>query len=240
MRIIPAIDIINGECVRLSKGDYNQKTIYNSNVLDVAKNFEDNGIQFLHLVDLDGAKENRIINNKTLELISSKTSLAIDFGGGLKSEEDIKIAFQSGAKQVTLGSIAVKNPELFLETLEKYGKEKIILGADARKEKIAVSGWLEESQTNIYDFIKEKTEDGIQYVISTDIDKDGMLEGPSFDLYEKIIAENPNIKLIASGGITSTNDLVQLKSLGCEGAIIGKALYENRITFNDLKPFLGC
>ena len=238
MRIIPAIDIINGECVRLSKGDYNQKTIYNSNVLDVAKNFEDNGIQFLHLVDLDGAKENRIINNKTLELISSKTSLAIDFGGGLKSEEDIKIAFQSGAKQVTLGSIAVKNPELFLETLEKYGKEKIILGADARKEKIAVSGWLEESKMNIYDFIKEKIKIGIQYVISTDIDKDGMLEGPSFDLYEKIIAENPNIKLIASGGITSTNDLVQLKSLGCEGAIIGKALYENRITFNDLKPFL--
>ena len=238
MRIIPAIDIINGECVRLSKGDYNKKTVYSKNVLDVAKNFEDNGIQFLHLVDLDGAKENRIINYKTLELISSKTSLAIDFGGGLKSEEDIKIAFQSGAKQVTLGSIAVKNPELFLETLEKYGKEKIILGADARKEKIAVSGWLEESQTNIYDFIKEKTEDGIQYVISTDIDKDGMLEGPSFDLYEKIIAENPNIKLIASGGITSTNDLVQLKSLGCEGAIIGKALYENRITFNDLKPFL--
>ena len=238
MRIIPAIDIINGECVRLSKGDYNKKTVYSKNVLDVAKNFEDNGIQFLHLVDLDGAKENRIINYKTLELISSKTSLAIDFGGGLKSEEDIKIAFQSGAKQVTLGSIAVKNPELFLETLEKYGKEKIILGADARKEKIAISGWLEESQTNIYDFIKEKTEDGIQYIISTDIDKDGMLEGPSFDLYEKIIAENPNIKLIASGGITSTNNLVQLNSIGCEGAIIGKALYENRISLNDLKPFL--
>ena len=240
MRIIPAIDIINGECVRLSKGDYNQKTVYSKNVLDVAKNFEDNGIQFLHLVDLDGAKENRIINYKTLEQISSKTSLIIDFGGGLKSEEDIKIAFESGAKQVTLGSVAVKNPELFLETLEKYGKEKIILGADAKKEKIAVSGWLEESEMNIYDFIKEKTEDGIQYVISTDIDKDGMLEGPSFDLYEKIIAENPNIKLIASGGITSTNDLVQLNSIGCEGAIIGKALYENRITFNDLKPFLGC
>lgn len=240
MRIIPAIDIINGECVRLSKGDYNKKTVYSKNVLDVAKKFEDNGIQFLHLVDLDGAKENRIINYKTLELISSKTSLAIDFGGGLKSEKDIKIAFQSGAKQVTLGSIAVKNPELFLETLEKYGKEKIILGADARKEKIAVSGWLEESQTNIYDFIKEKTEDGIQYVISTDIDKDGMLEGPSFDLYEKIIAENPNIKMIASGGITSASDLEKVKSIGCEGAIIGKALYENRITFNDLKPFLGC
>ena len=240
MRIIPAIDIINGECVRLSKGDYNKKTIYSKNVLDVAKNFEDNGIQFLHLVDLDGAKENRIINYKTLEQISSKTSLIIDFGGGLKSEEDIKIAFESGAKQVTLGSVAVKNPELFLETLEKYGKEKIILGADAKKEKIAVSGWLEESEMNIYDFIKEKTEDGIQYIISTDIDKDGMLEGPSFDLYEKIIAENPDIKLIASGGITSTNDLVQLNSIGCEGAIIGKALYENRITFNDLKPFLGC
>ena len=240
MRIIPAIDIINGECVRLSKGDYNKKTIYSKNVLDVAKNFEDNGIQFLHLVDLDGAKENRIINYKTLELISSKTSLAIDFGGGLKSEEDIKIAFESGAKQVTLGSVAIKNPELFLKSLEKYGSEKIILGADARKEKIAISGWLEESESNIYDFIKEKIKIGIQYVISTDIDKDGMLEGPSFDLYEKIIGENPNIKLIASGGITSASDLEKVKSIGCEGAIIGKALYENRIKFNDLKPFLGC
>jgi phosphoribosylformimino-5-aminoimidazole carboxamide ribotide isomerase len=238
MRIIPAIDIINGECVRLSKGDYNKKTVYSKNVLDVAKNFEDNGIQFLHLVDLDGAKQNRIINYKILEKISSQTNLTIDFGGGLKSEEDIKIAFENGAKQVTLGSVAVKNPDLFLKSLEKYGSEKIILGADARKEKIAVSGWLEESQTNIYDFIKEKTEDGIQYVISTDIDKDGMLEGPSFDLYEKIIGENPNIKLIASGGITSASDLEKVKSIGCEGAIIGKALYENRITFNDLKPFL--
>jgi len=238
MRIIPAIDIINGECVRLSKGDYNKKTVYSKNVLDVAKNFEDNGIQFLHLVDLDGAKQNRIINYKILEKISSQTNLIIDFGGGLKSEEDIKIAIESGAKQVTLGSVAIKNPELFLESLEKYGSEKIILGADARKEKIAISGWLEESETNIYDFIKEKTESGIQYVISTDIDKDGMLEGPSFDLYEKIIAENPDIKLIASGGITSTNNLVQLNSIGCEGAIIGKALYENRIKFNDLKPFL--
>ena len=240
MRIIPAIDIINGECVRLSKGDYNKKTVYSKNVLDVAKNFEDNGIQFLHLVDLDGAKQNRIINYKILEKISSQTNLTIDFGGGLKSEEDIKIAFENGAMQVTLGSVAIKNPELFLKSLEKYGSEKIILGADARKEKIAVSGWLEESQTNIYDFIKEKTEDGIQYVISTDIDKDGMLEGPSFDLYEKIIGENPNIKLIASGGITSASDLEKVKSIGCEGAIIGKALYENRITFNDLKPFLGC
>lgn len=240
MRIIPAIDIINGECVRLSKGDYNQKTVYSKNVLDVAKNFEDNGIQFLHLVDLDGAKQNRIINYKILEQISTQTNLIIDFGGGLKSEEDIKIAFENGAKQVTLGSVAVKNPELFLKSLEKYGSEKIILGADARKEKIATSGWLEESETNIYDFIKEKTEDGIQYVISTDIDKDGMLEGPSFDLYEKIIAENPDIKLIASGGITSASDLEKVKSIGCEGAIIGKALYENRISLNDLKPFLGC
>ena len=240
MRIIPAIDIINGECVRLSKGDYNKKTVYSKNVLDVAKNFEDNGIQFLHLVDLDGAKQNRIINYKILEKISSQTNLIIDFGGGLKSEEDIKIAFENGAKQVTLGSVAIKNPDLFLKSFEKYGSEKIILGADARKEKIAVSGWLEESKMNIYDFIKEKTESGIQYVISTDIDKDGMLEGPSFDLYEKIIGENPNIKLIASGGITSASDLEKVKSIGCEGAIIGKALYENRITFNDLKPFLGC
>ena len=238
MRIIPAIDIINGECVRLSKGDYNKKTVYSKNVLDVAKNFEDNGIQFLHLVDLDGAKQNRIINYKILEKISSQTNLIIDFGGGLKSEEDIKIAFESGAKQVTLGSVAIKNPELFLKSLEKYGSEKIILGADARKEKIAISGWLEESESNIYDFIKEKIKIGIQYVISTDIDKDGMLEGPSSDLYEKILDENPDIKLIASGGITSINDLVKLKSLGCEGAIIGKALYENRISLNDLKPFL--
>lgn len=238
MRIIPAIDIINGECVRLSKGDYNQKTIYNSNVLDVAKNFEDNGIQFLHLVDLDGAKQNQIINHKILEKIASKTTLTIDFGGGLKSEKDIEIAFESGANQITLGSLAVKNPELFLETLEKFGSEKIILGADAKNEKIAISGWLEKSEVNIYDFVKEKMESGIQYVISTDIDKDGMLEGPSFELYEKIISENPSIKLIASGGITSTKDLVQIKSMGCEGAIIGKALYENRITINDLKPFL--
>ncbi len=238
MRIIPAIDIINGECVRLSKGDYNKKTIYSKNVLDVAKNFEDNGIQFLHLVDLDGAKQNQIINQKILEEISIKTNLILDFGGGLKSEEDIKIAFESGAKQVTLGSVAVKKPELFLDSLEKYGSEKIILGADAKNEKIAVSGWIEESEINICDFIKEKIKSGIRYVISTDINKDGMLEGPSFGLYEKIIVENPDIKLIASGGITSTNDLVQLKSLGCEGAIIGKALYENRITLSDLKPFL--
>ncbi|WP_027384805.1 1-(5-phosphoribosyl)-5-[(5-phosphoribosylamino)methylideneamino]imidazole-4-carboxamide isomerase [Epilithonimonas caeni] len=238
MRIIPAIDIINGECVRLSKGDYNQKTIYSKNVLDVAKNFENNGIQFLHLVDLDGAKQNEIINYKILEQISKETNLIIDFGGGLKSEKDIQIAFESGANQVTLGSVAIKNPELFLETLEKYGSKKIILGADAKNEKIAVSGWLEESEMNVYDFIKEKTEAGIQYVISTDIDKDGMLEGPSFDLYQKIISENPDIKLIASGGITSIEDLEKVKSIGCEGVIIGKALYENRITFNDLKPFL--
>ncbi|PZU80441.1 MAG: 1-(5-phosphoribosyl)-5-[(5-phosphoribosylamino)methylideneamino]imidazole-4-carboxamide isomerase [Chryseobacterium sp.] len=238
MRIIPAIDIINGECVRLSKGDYNRKTIYSKNVLDIAKNFEDNGIRFLHLVDLDGARQNQIINYKTLEKISAKTNLIIDFGGGLKSEEDIRIAFENGAKQVTLGSVAVKNPELFLEILKKYGPEKIILGADARKEKIAVSGWLEECETNIYDFIKEKTESGIKYVISTDIDKDGMLEGAAFDLYQKIIAENPDIKLIASGGITSVEDLEKVKSIGCEGAIIGKALYENRITINELKPFL--
>jgi len=238
MRIIPAIDIINGECVRLSKGDYSKRTIYSKNVLEVTKNFEDHGIQFVHLVDLDGAKQNQIINQKILEEISTKTNLTIDFGGGLKSEKDIEIAFESGASQITLGSLPVKNSELFLETLEKYGSEKIILGADAKNEKIAISGWLEESEIDIFDFIKEKIKSGIEYVISTDIDKDGMLEGPSFELYQKIIAENPTVKLIASGGITSTNDLVQLKQLGCEGAIIGKALYENRISLNNLKPFL--
>lgn len=238
MRIIPAIDIINRECVRLSKGDYNQKTIYSKNVLDVAKNFEANGIQFLHLVDLDGAKQNQIINYKILEQISNETNLIIDFGGGLKSRKDIEIAFESGANQVTLGSVAVKNPELFQSSFEKYGSEKIILGADARQEKIAISGWLEESEKNIYNFIKEKIESGIEYVISTDIDKDGMLEGPSFELYKNIISQNPTIKLIASGGITSVEDLEKLITIGCEGAIIGKALYENRIAFNELKRFL--
>ena len=200
MRIIPAIDIINGKCVRLSKGDYATEKVYNENPLEVAKMFQDHGIQHLHLVDLDGAKASHIVNHKVLEKIASKTCLSIDFGGGLKSDEDLKIAFESGANQITGGSIAVKNPETFKSWLNKFGSEKIILGADANNEKVAVSGWLEESDKELVPFIQGYENEGVKYVICTDISKDGMLQGPSFDLYQKILNETNNISLIASGG----------------------------------------
>jgi phosphoribosylformimino-5-aminoimidazole carboxamide ribotide isomerase len=238
MRIIPAIDIIDGKCVRLSKGDYNSKIIYNENPLEVALEFESHGIQYLHLVDLDGAKSSQIINHKILEQIASKTKLKIDFGGGLKSDNDLRIAFESGANQITGGSIAVKNPELFQEWISKYGSEKIILGADANNEKVAVSGWLEESNEDLIPFIQNYQKYGIQYVICTDIAKDGMLEGPSFDLYAKILEQSKGIKLIASGGISTFNELPKLAELGCEGTIIGKAIYENRITLKQLEGLI--
>ncbi len=238
MRIIPAIDIIDGKCVRLSKGDYDTKKIYNENPLEVAKSFEAHGIQYLHLVDLDGAKSNKIINHKILAQIASQTTLKVDFGGGLKSNEDLKIAFESGANQITGGSIAVKNPELFATWIEKYGFEKIILGADANNEKVAVSGWLEESKEDLIPFIQNYQTKGIQYVICTDIAKDGMLEGPSFDLYAKILAKAKGIKLIASGGISTFDELPKLAELGCEGTIIGKAIYENRITLKQLENYI--
>ena len=238
MRIIPAIDIIDGKCVRLEKGDYTTKKIYNENPLEVAKQFEDSGIQYLHLVDLDGAKSNKIINYKILEEIASKTKLKIDFGGGLKANSDVEIAFQSGASQITGGSIAIKNPSLFQEWITKYGSEKVILGADANNQKIAISGWLEESEQDIIPFIQEYQKLGIQYVISTDIAKDGMLNGPSFELYEAILSQTSNLKLIASGGISAFDELPKLKELGCEGVIIGKAIYENRITLKQLANFL--
>lgn len=238
MRIIPAIDIIDGKCVRLSKGDYNTKIIYNENPLEVAKAFEAHGIQYLHLVDLDGAKSSQIINHKILEQIVSHTSLKIDFGGGLRSDNDLRIAFECGANQITGGSIAVKNPELFKAWISKYGSEKIILGADAKNEKIAISGWLEESKEDLIPFIQNYQKSGVQYVICTDIAKDGMLEGPSFDLYEKIIKQCPNIKLIASGGISTFDELPKLAEFGCEGTIIGKAIYENRITLKQLENFI--
>ncbi|MEO8234552.1 MAG: 1-(5-phosphoribosyl)-5-[(5-phosphoribosylamino)methylideneamino]imidazole-4-carboxamide isomerase [Flavobacterium sp.] len=238
MRIIPAIDIIDGKCVRLSKGDYNTKIIYNENPLEVAKEFEAHGIQYLHLVDLDGAKSSQIVNYKILEQIASQTSLKIDFGGGLKSDNDLRIAFESGANQITGGSIAVKNPDLFKEWILKYGSDKIILGADANNEKVAVSGWLEESKEELIPFIQNYQNNGIQYVICTDIAKDGMLEGPSFDLYAKILQEAKGIKLIASGGISAFDELPKLAELGCEGTIIGKAIYENRITLKQLENFI--
>lgn len=249
MRIIPAIDIIDGKCVRLSKGDYNTKIIYNENPLEVAKQFEAHGIQYLHLVDLDGAKSSHIVNHKILEQIASQTSLKIDFGGGLKSDNDLRIAFESGANQITGGSIAVKNPDLFKTWISKYGPEKIILGADANDEKVAVSGWLEESKENLIPFIQNYQKFGIEYVICTDIAKDGMLQGPSFDLYNKILnncksISSPQvqsggvIKLIASGGISTFDELPKLATLGCEGTIIGKAIYENRITLKQLENYI--
>lgn len=238
MRIIPAIDIIEGKCVRLSKGDYDTKKIYNENPLEVALAFQDHGIEYLHLVDLDGAKSSKIINHKVLEQIASKTYLKIDFGGGLKSDDDLRIAFECGAKQITGGSIAVKKPEVFQNWIQKYGAEKIILGADIKNEKIAVSGWLEESENEAIPFIQSYQAKGIEYVISTDIAKDGMLEGPSFDLYKKILSECENIKLIASGGISKFEELPQLAELGCEATIIGKAIYEGRISLKELEQFI--
>lgn len=256
LRIIPAIDIIDGKCVRLSKGDYATKKIYNEHPLEVAKEFQAHGIQYLHLVDLDGAKSKHIVNHRVLEQIASQTSLKIDFGGGLKSDDDLRIAFESGARQITGGSIAVKNPETFMGWIEKYGANKIILGADAMDEKVAVSGWQEESKEELIPFIQGYQAKGIEYVICTDISKDGMLEGPSFDLYEKILnmsvrapsrtIESPStvleqtkrLKLIASGGISTFDELPQLAEMGCEGVIIGKAIYENRISLKQLENYI--
>ena len=244
MRIIPAIDIIEGKCVRLTKGDYNTKKVYNENPLEVAKLFEDSGIEFLHVVDLDGAKASHIVNYKVLEQIATKTNLKVDFGGGLKSDEDLNIAFESGANQITGGSIAVKNSEVFNSWIETYGSDKIILGADCNNEKIAISGWQEESSVEVIPFIKNYQSKSIKYVICTDISKDGMLEGPSFELYQRILEEcnsqqkQESLKLIASGGISTFEELPKLKELGCEGVIIGKAIYENRISLKQLEQFI--
>jgi len=258
MRIIPAIDIIEGKCVRLTKGDYDTKKIYNENPLEVAKSFVDAGIEYLHVVDLDGAKASHIVNYKVLENIATKTNLKIDFGGGLKSDEDLKIAFNSGANQITGGSIAVKNPDVFQNWISKFGAERIILGADCNNEKIAISGWQEESTLEVIPFIKDYQAKGIQYVICTDISKDGMLEGPSFELYDRILEacslsvraqsrtedlstalkETDKLKLIASGGISNFEELPKLKEMGCEGVIIGKAIYENRISLKELEKFI--
>lgn len=238
MRIIPAIDIIEGQCVRLSKGDYDTKKVYNENPLEVAKAFEDSGIEYLHLVDLDGAKSKHIVNHKILENIATQTNLKIDFGGGLKSDKDLKIAFECGAKQITGGSVAVTDKSLFLDWVTKFGADKIILGADAKNGMIATGGWKESSDLQIENFISDFVKDGIQYVISTDISKDGMLEGPSVDLYTSILKNNPKLNLIASGGISSLQDVEDVFEIGCEGVIIGKAIYENRISLKELERFV--
>lgn len=237
IKIIPAIDIIEGKCVRLSQGDYNQKTVYNENPLEVAKMFESAGMRRLHLVDLDGAKAKHIVNYKVLENIASKTGLIIDFGGGLKTDKDLEIAFNSGAAMVTGGSIAVKERETFLQWLETYGSEKIILGADAKDGKIAVSGWLEESEFLVIDFIVSYQKVGIKKVISTDISRDGMLSGPAFDLYTEIMKTLPEIEIIASGGISSMDDILKLDEMCVPGVITGKAIYEGKIDLKDIERF---
>ena len=234
MRIIPAIDIIDGKCVRLTKGDYSTKIIYNEDPLEVAKEFEANGIQYLHIVDLDGAKSNNIVNHKILESIATKTSLQIDFGGGIKTNEAVQLAFDCGAKQITGGSIAVSNSEIFSGWVSKYGADKIILGADCNNRKIATNGWLKESELDVIDFIDSYQKKGIQHVICTDISKDGMLQGASNELYREILKAT-GISLIASGGVSCMNDLSQLKEIGCEGVILGKAIYEGNISLKELQ-----
>lgn len=237
IKIVPAIDIIDGKCVRLTQGNYDAKKIYNEDPVEVAKEFEDYGIRRLHVVDLDGAKEGHIINYRTLERIASRTSLIIDFGGGVKAEEDLVIAFESGAQMVTGGSIAVKNPDEFTRWINKYGSDRIILGADAKDKKIAIGGWEETTSIDLIPFIKDYHEKGIVSVICTDISKDGMLQGPSIDLYKEIIDNVPYIQLIASGGVSNIADIELLAEMGIPSVIVGKAIYEGNIKLKDLIPF---
>jgi phosphoribosylformimino-5-aminoimidazole carboxamide ribotide isomerase len=239
IEIIPAIDIIDAKCVRLSQGDYEQKKVYNENPLEVAKMFEDTGIKRLHLVDLDGAKAQHIVNYKVLESIATHTNLTIDFGGGLKSDEDLRIAFESGAKMITGGSIAVKKPDVFSSWIEKFGSERIILGADVKNEKIAVSGWIETTDADLLPFVEKFKAKGVDKVICTDISKDGMLQGPSIELYKKILEQFPDLYLIASGGVSSLDDIARLQDAGVPAVITGKAIYEGRITMADLTQFIG-
>lgn len=238
IQLIPAIDIIDGKCVRLSQGDYDSKKVYNENPVEVAKELEAHGIRRLHVVDLDGAASNHVVNYRTLKQIATQTSLTIDFGGGVKSDEDLMIAFENGARMVTGGSIAVKNPELFCRWLQKYGSEKIILGADVKEHKIAVNGWKDESTYELFPFLKDYVEKGIRKVICTDISCDGMLQGPSTDLYKEILKQHPDLFLIASGGVSCAEDIRTLDAAGVPAVIFGKALYEGRITFKELESFV--
>lgn len=238
IEIIPAIDLIDGKCVRLSQGDYAQKTVYNENPLEVAKMFADAGIRRLHLVDLDGAKAHHIVNHKVLEKITSGTDLIVDFGGGLKSDDDLRIAFECGACMVTGGSIAVKNPDVFSSWISKFGAEKIILGADVKDEKIAVGGWLETTELELLQFIETYINQGVSKIICTDISKDGMLQGPALELYKKMLVAQPDMYLIASGGVSSVRDIELLHEAGVPAVITGKAIYEGRISLKELNRFI--
>ena len=238
MTIIPAIDIIDGKCVRLTKGDYNQKTIYNKDPLEVALQFEDAGLQRLHLVDLDGAKAGDVKNWKVLEKIAGKTKLSIDFSGGISTQNNLEITFNSGATFASIGSIAVKDEFTFTGWLLAYGADKFIIGADVKEEQILIKGWTESTSLTVFELIDKYKLKGVKQFFCTDISKDGLLEGPSVDLYKKIINEHPSIDLIASGGVSTIKDLEELREVGCSGAIIGKAIYENKISLTDLKKFL--
>lgn len=238
IEIIPAIDVIDGKCVRLSQGDYDQKKVYNENPAEVAKMFEDAGVSRLHLVDLDGAKAQHIVNYKVLESITSKTNLVVDFGGGLKSDDDLRIAFECGASMVTGGSIAVKNPDVFLSWIEKFGAEKIILGADVKDEKIAVGGWIETTDLSLIPFIKKFKDKGVDKVICTDISKDGMLQGASNELYKKVLDNFPDLYLVASGGVSCMDDIKALNDANVPAVITGKAIYEGKIKLTEIASFL--
>ena len=235
--IIPAIDIIDGKCVRLTQGDYSEKKIYNERPLEVAHQFEDAGLKRLHLVDLDGAKAASVKNWKVLETIAGKTSLTIDFGGGIKSEKDVEIVLECGASLVTIGSVAVKNEEELLKWIPRFGVDKFFLGADVKNEKIAVSGWQETTSIWVYDFIEKYIDHGISQVFCTDIGKDGKLEGPAVGLYKTIVQQFPSLHFVASGGVSSMKDLSQLAEIGCKGVIVGKAIYEGRLKVNELSKF---
>ena len=237
IEIIPAIDIIDGKCVRLTQGDYGTKKVYNEDPVEVAKMFESYGIRRLHTVDLDGAKSQHVVNYKTIEKIADHTSLVIDFGGGIKSDEDIDIAFSSGASLVTTGSVAVKNPDLFNKWLDRYGAEKIILGADVKNGLISINGWKEEGNDKLMPFLKRYTDKGIRNVLCTDISKDGMLQGPATELYKEIMAEFPDMHLIASGGVSSIDDLEALQNAGIPAVVFGKAIYEGKIKMEELSRF---
>jgi phosphoribosylformimino-5-aminoimidazole carboxamide ribotide isomerase len=238
IEIIPAVDIIGGKCVRLTHGDYSKKIIYNENPLDAALQFQDAGLRRLHLVDLDGAKEGQVRNWKVLETIASKTSLVIDFGGGIKTEKDVQVVFDSGGALATVGSVAVKDEEAFTSWLQKFGPERFLLGADVKKEKITVSGWLEQTDIWIYDFIEKYMEKGVRQLFCTDVSKDGALQGPSEELYRNIVQKFPGLYFIASGGVSSIGDVHLLEEAGCRGVIIGKAIYEGRIALEQLREFV--
>lgn len=238
IELIPAIDIIDGKCVRLSQGDYNTQKVYNENPVEVAKEFEANGIRRLHVVDLDGAKSSHIVNYRVLDQIAGHTSLIIDFGGGIKTDEDLTIAFENGAQMVTLGSIAVKQPDLFKKWLHHYGSDKIILGADVKDNRISINGWKEESQQELFPFLTDYTQEGVRKVLCTDISRDGMLQGPSIDLYKRMMEQFPDMHLIASGGVSCLQDIIDLDEANIPAVVFGKALYEGRITLKELNRFM--